>query len=52
MSILEGIQIIGAFLAVVGSLTVFGLLGIIFAAWVWYRRDGGQLTFWEFLRGI
>ena len=52
MSILEGIQVIGAFLAVVGSLTVLGMLGLIFAAWVWYRRDGGRLTFWEFLRGI
>lgn len=52
MSLHEAIQTAIIFFAGFGGLAVFGGLGIVFAAWAWYRRDGGRLGFWEFLRGI
>ena len=31
-----------------------GVCGLVYqwAAWIWYRADGGRLGFWAFLRGF
>ena len=52
MNLHEAIQVAIAFLTGIGGYAAVGGLGIVFAAWVWYRRDGGRLGFWAFLRGI
>jgi hypothetical protein len=49
---LEGLaQLFGMVLGL-GALAAAGALGVCAAGWIVYRRDGGRMGLWRYLRGI